>query len=50
MQKEGQKRHTSLGREKLCKNFGGKRQKISVEPCRVGEREKKNLEKFLKDV
>ena len=45
MQKEGQYRHTGLGREKPCKKFGGKRQKIFVEPCRVGEREK-FLEKF----
>ena len=28
MQKEGHKGLTSLGRQKPCKNFGGKRQKI----------------------
>ena len=41
MQKEGQKRHSGLGREKPCKKNGGKQQKILVEPCLVGEREKK---------
>ena len=45
MQKEGQKRHSGLGREKPCKKNGGKQQKILVEPCLVGEREKK-FEKF----
>ena len=38
-------RHTILWRAKPCKKFGGKRQKIFMEPCRVGEREK-SLEKF----
>ena len=39
MKKKGYKGHTGLWREKPCKNLGGKRQKIVVEPCRVGERE-----------
>ena len=47
MQKEGQNRHTGLGRENPCKKNGGKQQKISVEPCLVREREK-SFEKFLK--
>ena len=41
MQKEGYKGLTGLGREKPCKIFGWKRQKSSVEPCQVGERESK---------
>ena len=48
MQKEGYI-YTGLGREKPCKKFGGKRQKIFMEPCRVGEREK-SLEKFWKSL
>ena len=39
MKKKGYNGHTGLWREKACKNLGGKRQKITVEPCRVGERE-----------
>ena len=46
MKKKGYNGHTGLRREKPCKNFEGKRQKIAVEPCRVGEREKS----FEKDV
>ena len=47
MQKEGKYRHTGLGREKPCKKFGGKRQKIlcGALPSR---RERKRFEKFLK--
>ena len=48
MQKEGKNRHTGLGREKLCKNFGEKRQKIlyGVLPSR---RERKRFEKLKKN-
>ena len=49
MQKEGYKGLTGLGRGKPCKKFGGKRQKISVEPCLVGEREK-SLKKWFEQV
>ena len=38
-------------REKPCKKLGGKQQKnIVVEPCRVGEREKKVLKKWFEQV
>ena len=47
MKKKGYNGHTGLWREKSCKNLGGKRQKIVVEPCRVGEREK-SLKTFEK--
>ena len=47
MQKEGYKGLTGLGRGKPCKKFGGKRQKILVEPCLVEEREK-SLKNFWK--
>ena len=46
MKKKGYNEHTGLWREKPCKNLEEKRQKIAVEPCRVGEREKS----FEKDV
>ena len=45
MQKERQNRHTGLGRENPCKKNEENDKKISVEPCLVGEREKK-FEKF----
>ena len=54
MKKKGYNGHTGLWREKPCKNLGGKRQKIAVEPCRVREREKERerergkFENFLK--
>ena len=50
MQKEGQKRLTSLQGQKPCKNLGGKRQKIDGGAfSQVGEREKlkKLFEKVL---
>ena len=50
MQKEGQNRHTGLGREKLCKNFGGKRQKKSLWSLADSEREKKSFEKMFEQV
>ena len=40
MKKKGYNGHTGLRREKLCKNIEGKQQKIVMEPCRVGERER----------
>ena len=40
MKKKGYNEHTGLWREKPCKNLEEKRQKIAVEPCRVGERKK----------
>ena len=49
MKKKGYNGHTGLWREKPCKNLGGKWQKIAVEPCRVGERERK-VWKLLKNV
>ena len=49
MKKKGYNGHTGLWREKPCKNLGGKWQKIAVEPCRVGERERK-VWKLLKKV
>ena len=48
MKKKGYNGHTGLWREKPCKNLEGKRQKIAVEPCRVGERGK--FENFLKKI
>ena len=47
MKKKGYNGHIGLWREKPCKNLGGKRQKIAVEPCRVGER-KESLKNFWK--
>ena len=47
MQKEGYKGLIGLEREKPCKKFGQKRQKISVEPCQVGGTEE-SLKKFWK--
>ena len=49
MKMKGYNGHTGLWREKPCKNLGGKRQKIAVEPCRVGEREE-SLKTFEKGV
>ena len=49
MKKKGYNGHTGLWREKPCKILGGKRQKITVEPCRVGEREE-SLKTFEKVV
>ena len=40
MKKKGYNEQTGLWREKPCKNLEEKRQKIAMEPCRVGEREK----------
>ena len=48
MKKKGYNGHTGLWREKPCKNLGGKWQKIAVEPCRVGERERGKFENFWK--
>ena len=49
MKKKGYNGHTGLWREKPCKNLGGKWQKIAVEPCRVGEREREeSLKTFEK--
>ena len=47
MQKEGQKRLTDFGRQKPCKNLGGKRQKIFGGALAKSEREKR-LKNFLK--
>ena len=41
MQKEGQKRLTDLQGQKLCKNLGGKRQKIDGRALAKSEREKR---------
>ena len=41
MQKEGIKVLPTLGEENLAKNLEENEKKISVEPCLVGEREKK---------
>ena len=47
MQKEGQKGLTSLGRQKPCKNLGGKRQKIFGGALAKSEREE-SLKNFWK--
>ena len=47
MQKEGQKRLTGLGRQKPCKNFGRKRQKILGGALAKSEREE-SLKNFWK--
>ena len=50
MQKEGQKGFTGLGRQKPCKNFGRKRQKIfggALAKSKREERSKNFLKKYL---
>ena len=48
MQKEGQKGLTGLGRQKPCKNLGGKRQKIFGGALAKSEREEKLKKTFEK--
>ena len=47
MQKEGYKGLIGLGREKHCKKYGGKRQKIGLEPW-LSHIEREKVEKLLK--
>ena len=47
-QKEGYKGLTGLVREKPCKNLVENDKKSSVEPCQVGERERKVWKRFEK--
>ena len=47
MKKKGYNGHTGLGREKPCKKFGGKRQKI-LYGALPSQRQRKKFEKFLK--
>ena len=47
MQKEGHKGLTGLGRQKPCKNFGGKRQKI-LTGAQPNRRERGKFEKVRK--
>ena len=42
-------RHTSLGREKICKKFGGKQQKILCGAL-SSQKERKGFEKFFEKV
>ena len=48
MQKEGQKRLTSLQGQKPCKNLGGKRQKIDGGALAKSEREERLKKLFEK--